>query len=257
MVEKISPEREKVLRVIDYINHHNPGSAKVTGSYNCEDCGHNFPDGTFNYDRGGYAIDFQSNILLLSSEKIDFPLRYFHVLGGHDASEAELSSVEELFLKSESWQLYEVPYDCLDTYVDVMKTNALVWEAGRELTEYLGCVHSTHSFTEQEMRADPDKREVVEIEKEILSKPDIIIDASSSDIEYLSDHIRNGRSLPKEYDPAEQPIGLSDDTFSLNLKLSFIVNTYDTLKAKNLMSPVPKVTEAINKIGDFHKPLYS
>ncbi|MBN2101854.1 MAG: hypothetical protein JW716_03215 [Candidatus Aenigmarchaeota archaeon] len=240
---KNSLKPEGFLKVIDYVNHHYGGHSQVAGRSMCFECGTDIPCGSFRYDRRSLVPS--SEIIQLNKDHIEFPLEHLHI-GGHDDiekyaeyKEGEKEAIGRLIEISQNWQIYTVPKNLIDVYIDVMKTSGLITIASVARNHWFNAVHSTPEYSEDEMKREPWKRKIMEDEKRICSKPDEIVQSIKPQIERLTEGIIGNRKLPNIYKSKEG---------TLEFQLYFIENTYDTLKAKNIFYPRGSVKSAINEI---------
>ncbi len=234
---------EGFLKVIDYVNHHYGGIARVTRRGKCLKCDSVLPGGIFRYDRRSCVPS--SEIIQLNKNHIEFPLEHLHT-GGHDDSEkyteykeGEREAIGRLIEISQNWQIYNVPKNLIGVYIDVMKTSGLITIASVARNHWFNGVHGTPDFSEEEMKKDLWKRQLIEDDRRICNEPDRIIQSVKPQIEDLTGGILNNRKIPNIYNSKEG---------TLEFNLYFIENTYDTLKARNIFFPDTTITEAMKQI---------
>lgn len=241
-------EEENILKIIDFINQHRRGIAEVNNVFSCKRCNKNFPDGEFYYDEGGYSPG--PEVIDLGIKRINFPLHKLHTFltnGGSDRS-YEQYVIMQLFDLSREWNYFDVPKQCFNEYEKVMNTSSLLEIASLEFEHWCNLVRTTPDYTEEEMSQDPNKRWIMETEKAINNKPNELKNVVKSEIDYVFQEIIGNKQVPRIYlVPKEMQSDIGDKYF----KLSFIENTYNTLKAKNIFFPDQKRTSLIEKINSY------
>jgi hypothetical protein len=248
-MNKSAFESNNILKVIDFVNHHYGGLAKVTEVYHCEDCSKTFPEGQFRYSIGGF-IPGPGVLMLQSTRQSRFPLHQLHTLLAYTNSDEiyENMVILELFRLSKNWTPYDVPEHCFDAYTKVMMASSLISIASLDVAHWCDALHGTPNWTEEELQNDPDKRKIIDMEKEIFSRPDEIHKSVDSEINYLFKEITKNRGVPQKY---LIPKSLQQETGEYFHKLSFIENTYNTFKAKNIFCPDSKRNSTIITIDSY------
>ncbi len=241
-------EEENILKVIDFVNHHYGGSAEVTGVFSCGHCNKNFPDGDFRYNKGRYIPG--PDVIDLHAERAEFPLHKLHtLLIFKDSDEIyENREILQLFNQSRNWNYFDVPQNCFNQYDKIMETSSLLQIASLEFNHWYNAVHSTPNYTEEEMSQDPDKRWIMETEKTINDKPKQLENSVKSEIDYVFQQIIGDKEVPLTY---FVPKEFQSDIGEQYYKLSFIENTYNTLKAKNIFYPNQERTSLIKTIDSY------
>ncbi|MFP4462078.1 MAG: hypothetical protein ACLFQE_07760 [Thermotogota bacterium] len=241
-------EQEKILNVIDFVNHHYGGSAEVKGTFSCEYCNKSFPEGEFRYNKGGYIPG--PDLLDLHVEHANFPLHKLHtLLMFKDSDEIyEHPEILQLFHQSKDWNHFDVPQNCFNQYEKIMETSSLLQLASLESNHWYNAVHSTPDYTEEEMSQDPNKKWIMENEKAINDKPKQLKNSVKSEIDYVFQQIIGDKEVPLTYLVSKE---FQSDMGDQYYKLSFIENTYNTLKAKNIFSPNQQRTSLIKSIDSY------
>lgn len=261
-------QQQRILQVIDYINHMTPAKATVSGLYRCSNHSYLmepdypafFPKGQVTFYNKGY-LPVEDDIFLDKPKHLNFPLSDFHNYFSHNNTNHivpptkslvnEPSYVSRLLYKSKDWEIFDISLELIDLYVGCFLIKKDLINAAIDFNHWYNAVHSTPDYSEEEQKADPFKKWVMDGEKEITERPKKIIFEGAQKINAFYDALtQNGlRELPARYTSYfdKDRFEITDEVL-LKSKLSFIYNTYQTFKAKNIFFSNQKRIEAINEI---------
>jgi len=248
---------QTILKIIDFSKHNYGFNAKVVKKYDCS-CGEKVIEGTFNYNFDG--LRRKENYTTLKFNKAQFSLSQLHMVAKHPSKYSptihELEVIEELVKITKNWSVYKLPSGLEKEYVEVMKRNLQADDASSDSDDWCEEWHSSPSYTEDEMIANPELRDEVEFDHEILSAPSVILKPVEPLIERIIEEIQKNQVLPNKTTECDKGFFINEElvqSYWFSSRLIFLTDMYDSFKAQTFLNPAPETILALNEIESVKK----